>query len=196
MLEVIDNTIHCIMTEAHPKAYLCLDFQRTFRLTNTEMCLPPGMGKYPISVLGPSELLIPMYQSEALWINIGTVPYPFALKVTYMGTSSITCVKMQPWIDICDKQQFVAPSLNGDPSFDYGFALEIFPMKADVFEHSPDETSRDVWDENHKQRIYVHLVNSSMWCGAGNEMLTVPLTDREYLRHGYPWLQKYEENTP
>ena len=80
---VIDNSLVFAIPEVHPDVDLCLNFQRTFRIPETETYnLPPGMGKYPIHILGSNELLIPMYQSDALWINVQRSSYPFAIKAT------------------------------------------------------------------------------------------------------------------
>ena len=189
---VIDNSLVFAIPEVHPDVDLCLNFQRTFRIPETETYnLPPGMGKYPIHILGPNELLVPMYQSDALWINVQRSSYPFAIKATYEGLSKFVVLSKYPWIDNLDDngvpKQFVAPSLTAEPG-DYGLVLEIFPMKSDTY---PEE-----WDEVHKQRVYIHLVNSIMWGSRGNEMSTTPLTEKEYVRHGYPWLTMYEEKGP
>ena len=195
MIDVLNNIIHCTMPEVHPDASVCLDFQRTFRIPDTETYnFPPGMGRHTIHVLGPSELLVPMYQSEALWINAIATTYPLGIKVTYGKLSSFTIVQVQPWIDILDDngipKQLIPPKLNAD----HGFVLEILPMKLEAYERNPNDTSGDAWDNEHKLRVYVHLVNTTMWCSAGNEMCTAPLTEKEYVHHGYPWLKKYEEN--
>ncbi len=201
MLEVINNSLVFTIPEVHPEARLCLDFQRTFRIPEKEAYnLPPGLGKYPLHILGSNELLIPMYQSEALWINVECGQYPFAIKATYESLFTFVVTKNQPWIDNLDNngvpKQFVAPPLTVDPKqSDYCFALEIFPMKSDVYTHIPNEMLNGLWDDEHKHRVYIHLVNSIMWRSAGNEMCTIPLTESEYAYHGYPWLKTYEENT-
>ena len=88
--------------EVHEDAKFSLNFQRTLRIPDDSKTysLPPGMGPFPLrhvedfkdrvpaKWLERKGLMLPMYQSEALWIDFDghrgvnrTSSYPFAVKI-------------------------------------------------------------------------------------------------------------------
>lgn len=121
-------------SEVHPAARFHVTFQRTLRIPDDgkEYPLPPGLGSFPMvhtedykdrvpaSWLERQGIMIPMYQSEALWINFSGdydrergVRYPFAVKIAAGKRSALTgkawvqalkekdyaVLPEQPWID-------------------------------------------------------------------------------------------------
>ncbi len=92
---------------------LAVSFQRTLRIPDdgSEYPLPAGLGEFPVRSVDdfdvPAEwlkrggVMMPMYQSEALWMRFSS-SYPFALKV---GTGKINAVSGEPW----------APDFQRDP---------------------------------------------------------------------------------
>lgn len=138
-------------SEVHPAAKFHVTFQRTLRIPDDdqEYPLPPGLGPFPIvhtedykdriptKWLERQGVMIPMYQSEALWINFSGgvdpergVRYPFAVKIAAGKRSALTgkawvqalkekdyvVLPDQPWLDgfVVDEgtiRQFVAMPL-------------------------------------------------------------------------------------
>lgn len=121
-------------TEVHPAAKFHVGFQRTLRIPDDEKDypLPPSMGNFPMvhtedykeripaKWLERQGVMIPMYQSEALWVSFAGeydsergVRYPFAVKIAAGKRSAITghawvqalkeddyvVLPEQPWID-------------------------------------------------------------------------------------------------
>ena len=115
---------------------LTIDFQRTLRIPDDgrDYPLPPGLGSFPLrhiddfgarvpaSWLKRGGVLLPMWQSEALWLNFDSgyiedrdTQYPFAVKIATGKISAITgeswqhglsrnpqdylVVPEQPWLD-------------------------------------------------------------------------------------------------
>jgi hypothetical protein len=117
MIELKDDQLVFTFPDVHPQARLNLEFQRTLRIPDDGKTypLPPGLGRFPLrhvddhaAAVPPRWLehggvLLPMYQSEALWIRF--VPaylsdrhaaYPFAIKV---ATGKIDAVTGRRWSD-------------------------------------------------------------------------------------------------
>lgn len=72
--------------------HLAISFERTLRIPNDgrKYPLPPGLGLFPIRVVG-DDFVIPMYQREALWIAFeGTWWKPNAVKVGIGGIDALT----------------------------------------------------------------------------------------------------------
>jgi hypothetical protein len=147
MVELSDDRLRFSFPEVHRSAVLSVDFQRTLRIPddNRDYPLPPGLEKFPMahvedhaSKLPPDwvrrgGVLLPMYQSEALWINFSaTFDYPFAVKIAAGKINAATgdawtndlshtqqdylVVPTQPWLDgFCVQKglvrQFVAMPL-------------------------------------------------------------------------------------
>ncbi|MEW5736617.1 MAG: hypothetical protein AB1921_17365 [Thermodesulfobacteriota bacterium] len=99
----------------HPQANLAVSFQRTFRVPEDGGTYPKprALGRFPLRLVDDfprktppawkehGGIMLPIYRSEALWINLepgstvfsGT-PYPFAVKV---AAGKINAVTGGPW---------------------------------------------------------------------------------------------------
>ena len=89
-------------------AALEIEFQRTLRIPDDGKTypLPAGFGHFPLrhvddykdrvpaSLMERGGVVMPMYQSEALWINFSS-DYPFAVKV---AAGKINAVTGEPWM--------------------------------------------------------------------------------------------------
>lgn len=137
----------------HKAARISIALQRTFRIPDdgSEYPLPPGLGTFPMAAVDdlrgdvPAQwreeggFVMPMYQSEALWMCFSPsgeeafgVPYPFTVKVVSGRINALTgeddtnglvakpqnycAVPEQPWLDgFCVEKgiirQFVAMPL-------------------------------------------------------------------------------------
>jgi hypothetical protein len=166
---VIDRHPVCIAT-------LKIEFQRTLRIPDDGKIypLPAGLGPFPVrhvddykdTVPAPwierGGVLMPMYQSEALWINFDT-NYAFAVKVAAGKINAVTgepwttdvlgdpqnylVLPEQPWLDgfVVRKgviRQFVAMPLGAGYSVEEqvagkadtgGLQLQVFPLRADAY---------------------------------------------------------------
>lgn len=109
MIELRRDALVVSFPEVHREARLELNFQRTLRIPDddTDYALPPGLGRFPLRHVDdfakrvPAEwlrrggVMLPMYQSEALWIAFSSPSgYPFAVKV---ATGKINAVTGDPW---------------------------------------------------------------------------------------------------
>ncbi len=153
MIEIKDDVLEFSFPEVHPSARLRVEFQRTLRIPDDgrDHSLPPGLGEFPLrhvdDMSGPvppaweshGGVVLPMYQSEAMWLNFHAewdderdVRYPFAVQIAAGKLNAATgeawseglsadpqdylVVPQQPWLDgFCvDKgviRQFVAMPL-------------------------------------------------------------------------------------
>jgi hypothetical protein len=153
-----------------------IGFQRTLRIPDDGKIypLPAGFGRFPVrhmddykdTVPAPwierGGVLMPMYQSEALWINFST-RYPFAVKVAAGKINSVTgelwttglqadpqnymVLPDQPWLDGFAVRkgvirQFVAMPLGAGYSAEEqitgkadtgGIQLQVFPLRAEAY---------------------------------------------------------------
>ena len=117
MIELKRDSLVFTFPEVHPDARLRIDFQRTLRIPDDgkDYPLPPGLGSFPLKHVDdfvktiPEKwvehggVMLPMYQSEALWLNFNSdyisehdIYYPFALKV---ATGKINAVTGDNWTD-------------------------------------------------------------------------------------------------
>ncbi|QIG49466.1 hypothetical protein G5V57_18145 [Nordella sp. HKS 07] len=136
MITLEDNSLVFRFPDLDEKAEFRLNFQRTLRIPDDGRTypLPAGLGRFPIahvddhaSNLPPrlvrrGGVLIPMWQSEAMWINFsnranyhGSASYPFAVKIATGKINAVTgttwseglsddpqdyvVVTRQPWLD-------------------------------------------------------------------------------------------------
>jgi hypothetical protein len=153
MIELNSDILRISIPEVHESATLGVNFQRTLRIPDDgrEYPLPPGLGSFPLrhiddyaerapsSWLKRGGVLLPMWQSEALWLHFRCkhVPdrgteYPFAMKIATGKINAVTgkqwerglsrnpqnylVLPSQPWLDgYCVEkgviQQFVAMPL-------------------------------------------------------------------------------------
>jgi hypothetical protein len=117
MIELKHDSLVFTFPEVHPDAKLTIDFQRTLRIPDDgkDYPLPPGLGRFPLrhvddySKTVPAKwiehggVMLPMYQSEALWLNFSSdyirghgTAYPFVIKV---ATGKINAVTGKDWSD-------------------------------------------------------------------------------------------------
>jgi hypothetical protein len=161
---------------------LQIEFQRTLRIPDDGKIypLPAGFGNFPLRHVDDDKdtvparwverggVLMPMYQSEALWINF-TTNYPFAVKVAAGKINAVTgerwtpdlqpdpqnylVLPEQPWLDGFAVRkgvirQFVAMPLGTGYSIEEqitgkadtgGIQLQVFPMRAEAYFRSEIE---------------------------------------------------------
>ncbi len=116
MIELQNDSLVFTFPEVHPKAMLRIDFQRTLRIPDDsrDYPLPPGLGRFPLRHVDdfhervPGRWLqhggvtLPMYQSEAMWLNFDAAyiedqgDYPFAVKV---ATGKTNAISGAPWAE-------------------------------------------------------------------------------------------------
>ena len=115
MIELQDDTLRFSFPELHEHARLDIDLQRTLRIPDDSKTysLPPWLGSFPLRHVDdgtpsvPAEwlahggVMLPMYQAEALWINLSPardpqcgVEYPFAIRI---AAGKINAVTGQMW---------------------------------------------------------------------------------------------------
>ena len=136
MIELNNNALVFSFHEVHWEAKMSLHFQRTLRIPDDgqKYPLPSGLGSFPIhhvddfaakvppSWLEHGGVMLPMYQSEAMWINLKVhnifdrnTAYPFALKIAVGKINAVTgetwteglskypqnyiVSPIQPWVD-------------------------------------------------------------------------------------------------
>jgi hypothetical protein len=163
--------------DVHRDAVLRIGFQRTLRIPDDDRNypLPPGLGVFPLRHVDdfatnvPAQwiehggVMLPMYQSEALWLRFAG-PYPFAVKVATGKIDAVTgkelrpglarrpqnylAIPEQPWLDgYCVEKgvirQFVAMPLGAGYTAEEqitgaaehgGLQLIVHPMKAEAYE--------------------------------------------------------------
>jgi hypothetical protein len=111
MIEMKQDALEFRFPEVHRRAVLRVEFQRTLRIPDDgrDYPLPPGLGRFPLRHvddaaarvperwLAHGGVMLPMYQSEALWLRFESPhDYPFAIKV---GTGKVDAVTGRPWSD-------------------------------------------------------------------------------------------------
>ena len=176
MIELLSNKLRFRFPKVHKQADCRIDFQRTLRIPddNREYPLPPGLGEFPVQHVDDfterlpeawkrhGGVFIPMYQSEALWINFSGF-YPCAVKVAAGKINAVSgeewcqglssdpqdylVVPEQPWLDgfnVSDDliRQFVAMPLGEgftaeeqitDKAEHGGLQIIMYLMKHDVY---------------------------------------------------------------
>lgn len=111
MVELKSDALVFTFPEVHRDAELRIDFQRTLRIPDDGRSypLPPGLGRFPLRHVDDfaervpgswrtrGGVMLPMYQSEALWLNFSSPHgYPFAVKV---ATGKVNAVTGDAWSD-------------------------------------------------------------------------------------------------
>ncbi len=110
MIELKNDTLHVSFPDVHADARLDVDFLRTLRIPDDGKTypLPPGLSRFPVRhvddhAAGVPEqwlrrggVMLPMYQSEALWVRFGAGGYPFAVKI---AAGKINAVSGEDWRD-------------------------------------------------------------------------------------------------
>jgi hypothetical protein len=163
--------------DVHRDAKVSVEFQRTLRIPDDGRAypLPPGLGRFPLRHVDDfagrvperwiehGGVMLPMYQSEALWVNLGG-SYPCAIKVAAGKIDAVTGKALtpglarrpqnylvtpeQPWLDgYCVEKgvirQFVAMPLGAGYSAEEqltgeaehgGLQIVVHPMTAEAYE--------------------------------------------------------------
>ncbi len=176
MIELLNNQLIFRFPEIHKNAVCRIDFQRTLRIPddNREYPLPPGLDRFPVEHVDDfanklpdtwrthGGVFIPMYQSEALWINFSG-RYPCAVKVAAGKINAVSgkpwsnglsndpqdyaVIPRQPWLDGFNVsedyiRQFVAMPLGEGFTAEEqitgkaehgGLQIVVYPMKHDVY---------------------------------------------------------------
>jgi hypothetical protein len=135
MIELRHDTMEFSFPELHPDAVLHVEFQRTLRIPDDgrDHSLPPGLGRFPVRHVDdfadrvPASwsrhggVMLPMYQSEAMWLNFSSpTGYPFALKVAAGKINAVSGDAWSPGLH-AEPQDYVA--IPGQPWLD-GYAVE------------------------------------------------------------------------
>lgn len=178
MVIMQNNKLEFRFPEVHEKAICSIGFQRTLRIPddNKEYPLPPGLGNFPLLHTEdfadrlPNKwpefggAFLPVYQSEALWVQFHSSGYPFAVKVAAGKINAVTgkgwsndlskqpqdyvVIPRQPWLDgFCVQKglirQFVAMPLGKGYTAEEqitgetefgGLQFIVYPMKAEYAE--------------------------------------------------------------
>ena len=176
MIELQNDSLVFRFPDVHKDAVLRIGFQRTLRIPDDDKKypLPPGLGLFPLRHVDDfldsvpelwmqhGGVMLPMYQSEALWINFRG-DYPFAIKVAAGKINAVTgedwrdglhrdpqdymVAPEQPWLDgFCVEKglirQFVAMPLGSGYSAEEqltgkaehgGLQIVAFPLKREVY---------------------------------------------------------------
>jgi hypothetical protein len=152
--------------------------------------LPPGLGTFPLKHVDDHPVppdwskhggvMLPMYQSEALWLNFRPhdisdrrTSYPFAVKV---AAGKIDALTGSPWHDTLEK----------DPQ-DYMVSTEQPWLDGYCVEKD-------------RVRQFVAMPLGSGYSAeeqiTGQTPPTVPFTAREYTEHHLPWFEYYNDHSP
>jgi hypothetical protein len=113
MIELWGTKLRFAFPDVHPRAKMFVSFHRTLRIPDDgkEYPLPPGLDTFPLRHVDDyinrvpeswkehGGVMLPMYQSEALWIDFYSFgfngeKYPFAVKV---ATGKIDAVSGKEW---------------------------------------------------------------------------------------------------
>lgn len=141
MIELRHDQLRFSFPEVHPEATLGIGFQRTLRIPDDGRVhrLPPGLGAFPLrhvddhaeqvpaSWVDHGGVMLPMYQSEALWISFRPrLPsslawtYPFAIEI---AAGKINAVTGETWTDELGREPQSYVVVPGQPWLD-GYAVE------------------------------------------------------------------------
>jgi len=141
MIELKSDRLAVSFPELPQHPQLTIDFQRTLRIPDDgrDYPLPPGLGSFPLRHIddhAPSVpgnwlkrggVLLPMWQSEALWLNFHSpylagreTEYPFAIKVATGKLSAVTGEQWRAGLSRNPQDYLVVP---GQPWLD-GYCVE------------------------------------------------------------------------
>lgn len=120
MIELNHDRLVFSFPEVHADATFAIDFQRTLRIPDdgSDYSLPPGLGRFPVRHvddfardvprrwLDHGGVMLPMYQSEAMWLDFSAgeaaFSYPFAVKI---ATGKVDAVTGKTWVDGLHRKQ-------------------------------------------------------------------------------------------
>ena len=179
MIELRKEQLVFTFPEVHQDATVSIEFQRTLRIPDDDhdYPLPPGLARFPLRHvddfapkapprwLEHGGVMLPMYQSEALWVLFDG-DYPCAVKVTTGMIDAVSgaalrtrlerdpqnylVIPEQPWLDgYCVERgvirQFVAMPLGAGYTAEEqitgtaehgGLQLIVYPMKAEAYQRT------------------------------------------------------------
>lgn len=120
MIQLHQARLQIRFPQVHPHARASIAFQRTLRIPddNRDYPLPAGLGRFPLHAVDAFDVppawrasggvFLPMYPSEALWIELGSSwpTYPMAIKI---AAGKINAVAGEAWCDElgADPQDYV-----------------------------------------------------------------------------------------
>ena len=139
MIQIRHDNLRFTFPEIHEDAVLDIEFERTLRIPDDDNSypLPPGLGEFPLrnidrySNTAPSDwlenggVMLPMFQSEAMWLNFSAHSgYPFLVMIAAGGINAVTGESYdgkavrdpqnyivspgQPWLDgFCVEKGFI-----------------------------------------------------------------------------------------
>jgi len=197
MIELNDDRLTFSFPEIHEDASCAIGFQRTLRIPDDEndYPLPPGLGRFPLkhvddfapnvseTWLARGGVMLPMYQSEAMWLNFSSgaaeFTYPFAVKIATGKINAVT-----------------GAAEHG------GIQLIAYPMKREAY-----EARRRRWEAEQTRvngraedaaycfaRAPVYSDASlDMGLAPGEDPPTTPPASKEYAAAGLPWFEYYSE---
>ena len=141
MIELLNDKLVFTFPEIHHEVRLEIALMRTFRIPDDgkEYPLPPGFSRFPLrhvddfaenvpeSWLKRGGVILPMYQSEALWLDFDTdwieghdVRWPFAVKV---AAGKINALTGKPWAEGLEREPQNYASVPEQPWLD-GYCVE------------------------------------------------------------------------
>jgi len=130
MIEVNGDDLQFTFKNVHENAKLTIEFLRTLRIPDDGKThfLPPGLGRFPIVHVDDYEknvpakwiehggVIIPMYQSEAMWIYFNgyhepgrASAYPFAIKICTGKINAVTGEQYQSGLKKSPQDYVVSP---------------------------------------------------------------------------------------
>jgi hypothetical protein len=130
MIELKHDGLMVSFPDVDPDASVTLGFQRTLRIPDDghDYPLTPGLGSFPLgrvddhadrvpaAWLGRGSVVLPMWHSEALWLNFHCryvvsrkIEYPFAIKVATGTINAVTGDAWQPGLNRTPQDYVVAP---------------------------------------------------------------------------------------
>lgn len=203
MVILDDDAIEFRFPDHDPDACFSLDLQRTLRIPDTDRDypLPAGLGRFPlrhvedfasnlpVATVERGGVMLPMWQSEALWLNFKTRScvdaFPVAIKIAAGKINAITgedwrpglhrnpqdyCVcPDQPWLDgFCVApgivRQFVAMPLGSGYTAEEQITGEAVwgGLQVSVTPLTPTAWRR--WRKNEERRIAFWADSAAMRC--------------------------------
>jgi hypothetical protein len=204
MIELKQDALVFSFPEVHADAVLEVEFQRTLRIPDDgrDYPLPPGLGRFPIrhvddfaervseSWLRHGGVMLPLYQSEAMWLNFSSPhDYPFAVKVATGKISAVTgeawedglhrdpqdylAVPEQPWLDgYCVEKglirQFVAMPLGSGYSAEEQLTgkAEHGGLQLMVYPLKREAWERILEERRRNRRLYTMLPDAGVFACA------------------------------
>jgi hypothetical protein len=134
MIELRKDVLSFSFPEVHKDAVLNVEFQRTLRIPDDgrNYPLPAGLGRFPLRHVDDFQdvparwrqhggVMLPMYQSEAMWLNFSSPGgYPFALRVAAGKIDAVAGGEWNEGLQRTEQNYLVVPS---QPWLD-GFCVE------------------------------------------------------------------------